>query len=93
MLIPLRCFAVPQEGRSNKYQEYLEPVFSLLHRSPGIEGVLLFFARLNLLKTVFPLLRQHNLKVLAILYQLAWENVVDQAIELQALAKGPLTSN
>ncbi len=56
MLIPLLGFAVPTEGRSNKYQEFLDPVFAFLHLTPGIEGVLVLYAGLILLKTVFSVL-------------------------------------
>lgn len=56
MLIPLLGFAVPSEGHSNKYQELLDPVFAFLHLPPGIESVLLLYAGLILLKTVFSLL-------------------------------------
>lgn len=56
MLIPLLGFAVPTEGRTNKYQELLQPVFEFLHLSPGIEAVLLIYAGLILIKTLFSLL-------------------------------------
>lgn len=55
MLVPLLGFAVPG-GHHGKFQEILGPLFSFVGLKPDISGVLILYAVLIALKTVFSIM-------------------------------------